>query len=173
VTDAADYDEPSVESQLAELRVQIATLIGRRLADHPAYRAWLTHNTFEVDGVVRPSAAFVERDVVVRVAADGQLTVVGDAPPVVDGTALRMRQSEEACIYAVSCTAPDAVVTLTRGGTSRPLFACTGAGLSTGRFVRATFMPMHINHVLAVTTAAAPLTYPVTVVLHTLMQQVD
>jgi hypothetical protein len=84
-----------------------------------------------------------------------------------------MRQSEEACIYAVSCTAPDAVVTLTRGGTSRPLFACTGAGLSTGRFVRATFMPMHINHVLAVTTAAAPLTYPVTVVLHTLMQQVD
>jgi hypothetical protein len=87
VTDAADYDEPSVESQLAELRVQIATLIGRRLADHPAYRAWLTHNTFEVDGVVRPSAAFVERDVVVRVAADGQLTVVGDAPPVVAVTA--------------------------------------------------------------------------------------
>ena len=77
-----------------------------------------------------------------------------------------MRADEAACVYAVSCTAPDATVTLTRGGASRPLFACTGFGLSTGRFVRATFLPMHVNHVL---TVAAP-AYPVTVVLHTLMK---
>ncbi|MBK7823183.1 MAG: hypothetical protein IPJ61_19550 [Tessaracoccus sp.] len=152
------------------MRTQIATLVGRRLADHPTYRAWLAGSTFDTGGVHRPSAEFVDRDVVVRVAADGQLSVVGGAPPVVDGPALQMRRDEEACIYAVSCMAPDAIVTLTRGGTSRPLFACTGFGLNTGRFVRATFMPMQINHVLTV-TAITPLVYPVTVVLHTLMRQ--
>lgn len=162
----------NIAAQLAEMRTQIATLAGRRLADHPTYRDWLTNCVFGVDGVNRASVEFVERDVVVRVAADGQLTVVGGAPPIVDGTALRMRQSEEACIYAVSCTAPDAIVTLTRGGTPRPLFTCTGFGLNTGRFVRATVLPMHINHVLAV-TATVPLTYPVTVVLHTLMKCAD
>lgn len=154
------------------MRVQIATLAGRRLADHPTYRDWLTTPVFGVDGVNRASVEFIERDVVVRVAADGRLTVVGGTPLVVDGTALRMRRDEAACIYAVSCTVPDAIVTLTRGGTSRPLFVCTGFGLNTGRFVRATFMPMQISYVLTV-TAVAPSAYPATVVLHTLMKQAD
>lgn len=57
------------EAQLAELRAQIAVLAGRRLADHPVYRAWLTDSTFEVDGYRSVSMAFIERDVVVVVAA--------------------------------------------------------------------------------------------------------
>lgn len=131
--------------------------VGRRLAEHPTYRAWMAEGVVTVDGISARSDDLIALDLVFGFKGAGlPLRHRGPLPTCLDPNlpAFRFSYGTSAILYAVSCDVPGVTVSLKRGGKNTPCFSYTHAYALNGHPLRAYRIAHSIDHYLDVTGPA-------------------
>lgn len=126
---------------------------GRRLAEHPTYREWMTKGVVTVDGISARSDDLTALDLVFGFKGAGlPLRHHGPLPTRLDPDrpAFRFSYGVNTILYAVSCDIPGVTVSLRRGGAGTPCFSYTHDYALSGHPLRAYWIRHSIDHYLDV-----------------------
>ena len=145
--------------------------VGRRLAEHPTYRAWMAEGVVTVDGISARSDDLTALDLIFKFEdANAPLRHRGPLPTRLDPDrpAFRFSYGVNAILYAVSCDIPGVTVSLRRGGKNTPCFSYTHDYALSGHPLRAYWIRHSIDHYLDVLDHHLDATAPADVTLHVL-----
>lgn len=153
------------------MMTELPFVVGRRLAEHPTYRAWMAEGVVTVDGISARSDDLIALDLVFGFKGAGlPLRHRGPLPTRLDPDrpAFRFSCDVNAILYAVSCGIPGVTVSLRRGGAGTPCFSYTHDYALNGHPLRAYWIRHSIDHYLDVLDHHLDVAAPADVTLHVL-----